>query len=141
MASFLNTAEAVKIELAPTASSVPETIFKSKAVFDQIRTRLEKEGKSFVEKIKGIYCFKITLDGIEGVWIVDLKHGSGNVKYDIAGACDVTITVGDEYFLQMSIGKLSPPEAFMKGYLKVQGNLGLAFKLRDLLQQLHQSKL
>jgi len=38
-----------------------------------------------VEKIKGIYCFKIMLDGNEGAWVVDLKHGSGEVTYDSAG--------------------------------------------------------
>ena len=48
MASFLNTVESVKIELAPAASSVPETIFKSKVVFDQIRKRLETVGSAFI---------------------------------------------------------------------------------------------
>lgn len=48
MASFLNTAESVKIELVPTTSSVPETTFKSKVVFDEIRTRLEKVESAFL---------------------------------------------------------------------------------------------
>lgn len=59
---------------------IPKMYFPNKPVWF-----LSQEGKSFVDKIKAIYCFKIKQDGKEGVWIVDLKHGSGDVKYDSAG--------------------------------------------------------
>lgn len=47
---------------------------------------------------------------------------------------NTTITVSDEDFVQLAMGKLNPQQAFMKGKLKVAGNIMLAQKLGPLLK-------
>lgn len=47
---------------------------------------------------------------------------------------DTTITVSDSDFLDIALGKTNPQQAFMKGKLKIQGNIMLAQKLGPLLK-------
>ena len=45
-----------------------------------------QDGANLVKKIKGVYCFKVKgADGKEGVWVVDVKNGTGSVKFDSKG--------------------------------------------------------
>ncbi|PAA69637.1 hypothetical protein BOX15_Mlig019370g1 [Macrostomum lignano] len=48
-----------------------------------------------------------------------------------AGKADVTITISDQDLVQLMLGKLNPQQAFFSGKLKMQGNMGLAMKLRE----------
>lgn len=45
-----------------------------------------------------------------------------------------TLTVSDDDFMQLAEGKLNPQQAFMKGKLKITGNIMLAQKLAPLLK-------
>ena len=38
-----------------------------------------------MKKVKGVFCFKVKSKDKEGTWIVDLKNGSGSVKFDPQG--------------------------------------------------------
>lgn len=51
-----------------------------------------------------------------------------------SGKADTTITVADGDFVDIALGKLNPQQAFMKGKLKIQGNIMLAQKLGPLLK-------
>lgn len=44
-----------------------------------------QDGEALVKKVKGVYCFKVKSKDKEGVWIVDLKNGSGSVKFNPQG--------------------------------------------------------
>ena len=48
---------------------------------------LTQEGAAFVKKINGVFSFKLTggPEGTDGVWIVDVKNGSGAVKFGSNG--------------------------------------------------------
>ena len=48
---------------------------------------------------------------------------------------DCTLALSDSDFVQLMTGKLNPQSAFMKGKLKVKGNLMLAQKLSALMPQ------
>lgn len=65
---------------------------------------------------------------------MDLK--SGCVYEGAPKDCkpNTTLTVSDEDFVDMATGKLNPQAAFMKGKLKVNGNIMLAQKLGPLLK-------
>ncbi|XP_065069207.1 sterol carrier protein 2-like isoform X1 [Rhopilema esculentum] len=112
-----------------------ETKFKSHAVFEEVRKRLEMDGTALVKKLKAVYCFKLSdgPDGKTGTWYVDAKNGKGSVKFgDQDVKAGVTIKMKDEDCFLLMTGKLNPQTAFMKGKLKVSGNIGLALKLKEL---------
>lgn len=50
------------------------------------------------------------------------------------GKPSTTLTIADDDFMLLAEGKLQPQQAFMKGKLKITGNLMLAQKLAPLLK-------
>lgn len=115
--------------------------FKCAPVFGQIKTALEQDGANIVKKMKGIFCFRVKgKDGKEGIWVVDAKNGNGSVSFGGPAKGDVTILMNDDDMLNLMTGKLNPQTAFFQGKLKIQGNMGLAMKLKEIQPQ-GQSKL
>lgn len=49
-------------------------------------------------------------------------------------APDTTLTISPENLLKLAEGKLAPTLAFMTGKLKVSGNMGVAMKLANMLE-------
>lgn len=47
---------------------------------------------------------------------------------------DTTLTVSDEAFVDIALGSMNPQVAFMKGILKISGNIMLTQKLVPLLK-------
>lgn len=115
--------------------------FKTKVIFDEIEKQLKTNGKEYVKKVNGIFCFKVKKGKDEGVWVVDVKNGNGSVKFDPSGKGDVTISIEDENLLQLMTGQLNPQQAFFQGKLKIAGNMSLAMKLKELQPKTGQSKL
>lgn len=73
---------------------------------------------------------------------MDLKNGSGSVKFDPQGGKgDVTLSADDENLLKLMTGQLNPQKAFFSGKLKVSGNMALAMKLQELQTSVGKSKL
>lgn len=65
---------------------------------------------------------------------MDLKNADvyeGAVK---SGKANTTLTISDDDFMSLAEGKLNPQTAFMKGKLKITGNIMLAQKLAPLLK-------
>lgn len=118
---------------AQTVSASSESDFKAKAVFDEVTKALKEDGANLVKKIKGVYCFKVkTNDGKEGVWVVDVKNGTGSVKFDCKDKADTTIIMKDDDLVSLMMGKMNPQNAFFQGKLKITGNMALAMKLKDI---------
>ncbi|OQR82234.1 hypothetical protein ACHHYP_16346 [Achlya hypogyna] len=105
---------------APAASGL-----KSTALFAAIGEAVKTQGPQLVSKVKGTIQFNISPGG---AWFLDLKNGSGSLVTGSKPA-DLTINVADEDFVAIADGKLNAQQAFMKGKLKVKGNMGLAMKL------------
>ncbi|RLN49376.1 hypothetical protein BBJ28_00000835 [Nothophytophthora sp. Chile5] len=100
-------------------------------LFDMMGKAVDEVGPSLVTKVKGVIKFDITG---AGKWLVDLKNGKGSVKVATdADKADLTITLTEENFLKMMDNKLNPQQAFMKGLVKIKGNMGLAMKLNVVL--------
>jgi len=129
---------------APAASggSVGKPGFKSNEIFDRLIAELPSRGAEQVQKIGGVYHFKITNgpNGDSQSWTVDLKSGNGRIAPEAPASADCTITVGDEDCMLMFSGKMNPQQAFMQGKIKLTGNLAFAMKL-DQLAKTERSKL
>ena len=103
-----------------------------KDVFERhIPERLQNK-PDVVSKINAIYQFNISGPG-GGQWSVDCTRPGGAIAsgQDTAAKCTVNATDAD--FLNIVNGKLNPQMAFMSGKLKIQGDMGLAMKLQQIL--------
>ncbi|KAK7590229.1 hypothetical protein V9T40_001842 [Parthenolecanium corni] len=93
-----------------------------------------KSDPSLLKKINGVFLYNITKDGkVVSTWTADLKTGEiykGNAKKGTK--VDTTITIDDSDMVDLALGKLNPQLAFVKGKLKLKGNILLAQKLKSL---------
>lgn len=110
---------------AATQAAAGKSALKSAEVFRLIGAAIEKDGAALAKKVKGVIQFIITPGG---AWNLDLKSATPALTEGEKKA-DVTITVGDDDFLAIATGKLNAQQAFMKGKLKLKGNMALAMKL------------
>ncbi len=85
-----------------------------------------------VSKINAVYQFNISGPG-GGQWSVDCTRPGGAVSAGQATAARCTVNCTDADFLSIVNGKLNPQMAFMSGKLKIQGDMGLAMKLQQIL--------
>lgn len=85
-----------------------------------------------VKEVKAIYQWNIKKDGkVAGKWTVDLKNGSGAVYEGAAKEkAGCTLTLNDNDVIPLATGKLNPMQAYLKGKLKVGGNIMLSQKLQ-----------
>ena len=103
-----------------------------KDVFERHMPERLKAKPDVVAKINAVYQFNIAGDG-GGSWAVDCTAPGGQVSAgrSESARCTVAMTEGD--FLNLVNGKLNPQMAFMSGKLKIQGDMGLAMKLQQIL--------
>lgn len=124
-------APVVAAAASPSASS---SGFQATAVFAQLAKRIETE-KELVKKVGVVYRFDLTADGKTKSWLVDLKNGAGSIKESDASAkADCMIAMKDSDFVLLMAGKMQAQSAFMKGQLKIKGNMMLAQKLDVLVK-------
>ncbi|XP_040097629.1 peroxisomal multifunctional enzyme type 2 isoform X1 [Oryx dammah] len=109
---------------------------QSTLVFEEIGRRLQGIGQEVVKKVGAVFEWHITKgESPAAKWTIDLKTGSGKVYQGPAkGSADVTITLSDEDFMEVVLGKLDPQKAFFSGRLKARGNILLSQKLQMILK-------
>uniref|UniRef100_A0AAY4DKE8 Hydroxysteroid (17-beta) dehydrogenase 4 n=1 Tax=Denticeps clupeoides TaxID=299321 RepID=A0AAY4DKE8_9TELE len=109
---------------------------QSDLVFAEIGRRIKDVGPELVKKVNAVFSWDITKGGQTcAQWTIDLKSGSGSLHQGpYAGKADVTLTVSDDDFMQVVLGKLNPQQAFFGGKLKVKGNIMLSQKLESILK-------
>jgi predicted lipid carrier protein YhbT len=111
---------------------MPDLATSVHEVFEQLLPARLKSRPVLLEKI-GAVC-QLDITGPEGgQWSVDCSTPGGAVRAGVASQpkCTVNCTEGD--FLALVNGKIAPQMAFMMGKLKVQGDIGLALKLAQIL--------
>lgn len=108
------------------ADLTPRKIFE-----DELPSKLEANpGKT--ESVNAVYQFNISGDD-GGTWVVDLTQDSDWVSEGPSDDAQCTVTVSGKDFVDMYTGKLPGPQAFMMGKLKIEGDMGLAMKLGNVL--------
>ncbi|XP_049535019.1 peroxisomal multifunctional enzyme type 2-like isoform X1 [Anopheles darlingi] len=107
---------------------------QSDAVFAGIKDRVaENEAKA--KAINAVFLYKITSGGkVAKEWVLDLKNAKVYEGAVQGGKADTTMTIADGDMVELALGKLQPQTAFMKGKLKITGNIMLAQKLAPLLK-------
>ncbi|KAL1513978.1 hypothetical protein ABEB36_003309 [Hypothenemus hampei] len=121
------------VTMQPLANKLSASDLKSDAIFEFISEQV-KADPNRAKSIGGVFLYKITQNGKEvKQWTMDLKNAKvyeGTPK----DKASTTLTISDEDFLLLAEGKLQPQQAFMKGKLKITGNIMLAQKLAPLLK-------
>ncbi len=100
-------------------------------VLDEIFRRFpEYLDERSAKKLKLAACFKIG-GGPDGDdrYLVEIDHGTCTVTPEGEGRRSVTIALGGAEFLKLATGNLNPTMAFMKGKLRVKGDLASALAL------------
>lgn len=105
---------------------------------DTAKEIIEAMPSAFVpERAKGLkatYQFELTGEG-GGNWVLEIANQQCEVKEGVADKPDATIKLAAADYVALVKGELDPIGAFMKGKLKVKGNMGLAMKALDLFQR------
>jgi putative sterol carrier protein len=101
----------------------------------EIFTDLEKRAAANSAKLQGMNAvFQFCLSGDEpGCWQVKLEGGKAQVVEGTPSTPGVTINMSSADFKDMVGGKLNATQLFMSQRLKLQGDMGLAMKLQNLL--------
>ena len=78
------------------------------------------------------HSYRFEIDG-EGSWNVRIHDGSIDVTEGPAdGSADATVRANAEVFERLVSGRQNPATAYMRGKVKVDGDLGAVMKLRRL---------
>lgn len=103
------------------------------AVFNEIDKNI-KADPALVKRVQGVYLFNVTLSsGQVRSWTVDLKNEPGRVSEGKGEKAECTISLKEEDFADIMLGKIDGQSAFMQGKLKMSGNMALAMKLGQVL--------
>lgn len=70
------------------------------------------------------------------IFHMNFKEGTGSIQEGRASNPQLTVIVSHENFLRLVAGTLSTQDAYMKGLVKVKGNMGLAMQLEFLMKHL-----
>lgn len=115
---------------SPKAPSATGAAPKASAFFKKMSESYSKLPDAFkadqVKKVGGVFAFNV--DGSD--FFIDLKNGKGQVGMGKSPQpVDITILVGDSDFEALASGKMKGQAAFLKGLVKIKGNMMLAMKL------------
>jgi len=78
--------------------------------------------------VNTVIQYDITGEG-GGKWHVEIANGTCEVQEGAHSAPKLTLTVSDQDWIDMVMGKLNGQQAFMTGKLKLKGDMALAMKM------------
>jgi 3-hydroxyacyl-CoA dehydrogenase/3a,7a,12a-trihydroxy-5b-cholest-24-enoyl-CoA hydratase len=130
------------VDLTSVAGGVPQakvsqSNLASDPVFEDLNRRLQSNQKAG-EGINAVFQWNITKNKAPASqWTLDLKSRPFSLYRGApkSGKADTTLTIDDDDVISLIAGKLSPQVAFMKGKIKVTGNIMLSQKLQPLFKQ------
>lgn len=118
--------------------SIPVSGYKCDLLFSIIDYRM-KEEPDLLEQLKAVFQYNITQNGKHiTTWTADTKHDTAVYNSEPRNNIkpDCTVTVDDDDFVKIMVGKLNPQRAFIMGKLNIKGNVLLLQKLNTLWTQI-----
>ena len=97
-----------------------------KEYFDTLNTRFVASAS---KGLNAVFQFELSGDG-GGQYNISVNDGSMEVKEGTAATPSVTIKMSADDYLKLVNGQLNGTMAYMKGQMKVTGNLMLAQKMQ-----------
>lgn len=116
--------------------SIPQTGLKCDILFLVIKNRIQEE-LEYVKKLRVVFQFNITKNGeLAATWTCDTRTTlSGDIYRSVPKPglkADCILTVDDDDWVKIMVGKLNPQRAFMMSKFKIKGNIMLLQKLHAL---------
>ncbi|HEX7066270.1 MAG TPA: SCP2 sterol-binding domain-containing protein [Bacillales bacterium] len=103
----------------------------SKEVFQMIDAAL-KVDPSVTEGMNTVYQFNLTgNDG--GTYQIIIEENSARAVEGTEKEPECTLEMDAEEYKDMVAGTINPTQAFMSGQLKIEGDMGLALQLQNIL--------
>jgi putative sterol carrier protein len=103
--------------------------------FDSVQTFFDRLPTAFRPEaaagLRSVFGFELAGDG-GGQWHVAVADGRCDVQTGEAREPQVIVRAAAADWLAIVNGGLDPATAFMTGRLRVRGDMGLAYRLRDL---------
>ncbi|XP_049877178.1 peroxisomal multifunctional enzyme type 2 [Pectinophora gossypiella] len=119
---------------APAQSASSSGPLKSDGLFAKIKQEVDKN-QAMAKSVGGIFLYNLTENGKTiKQWTLDLKTPAVYEGAPKSGKADTTLSVSDGDMIEIAAGTLSPQVAYLKGKLKIAGNIMLAQKLGPLLK-------
>lgn len=99
-----------------------------------LQQAMNEDEDGLIEKHRFIYGLKVVkTNGDTGYWVINCKIGKGKIEFNGKDKPDVTFIVKEGDVMELVTGKIPPQKAFFQGKVKIQGNLGIAMRLTELL--------
>jgi putative sterol carrier protein len=96
--------------------------------FDTLQNRFSPEG---AKTVQAVFQFELAGEGAGcGTWHVVVDHGTMKVNQGAHTAPTATIKMTGDDWVKMVNGQLNGAMAFMKGQMKVTGNVLMAQKMQ-----------
>lgn len=107
---------------------------QSDAIFTTIGEQV-KLNPNEAKKVNAVFLYNIVVNGEQkSEWTLDLKNAEVYKGKPKSGKADATLIVEDDDMVNIALGKLNPQVAFMRGKLKISGNILLTQKLKTLME-------
>lgn len=104
----------------------------AKTLIEQKVTKKLKERPELGKSVNAAVAIELSGEG-GGRWVIDFTKSPATLEGDSKAHAVTTVSMAAETFVKMSSGEVDPQTAFLTGKIKVDGNLGVAIKLGELL--------
>ncbi|RNA15277.1 peroxisomal multifunctional enzyme type 2 [Brachionus plicatilis] len=111
-----------------------EVQLSSENIFAEISKKMA-QNPDISKGINAVYSFRVTKGNKSKIFLVDLKKNklsNHSENENVKAECNITIS--DDDFVSLASGTANAQQMFMKGKLKVKGNIMLAQKLEKLFK-------
>ncbi|MGD9030267.1 MAG: SCP2 sterol-binding domain-containing protein [Anaerolineae bacterium] len=100
-------------------------------VGEALRAMTESVG---ADKLKGMDAtILFDVSGAQGGrWTITIQDGQAHIEEGSTGSATLTVQAASKDLLAMFKGQLNPMAAFMRGRLKVKGDMSMAMQLQKL---------